>query len=45
MISSRVLPVWRRSGSTRFFALLVPLSDIFSLPMRSTSSILSASMS
>src|SRR5690606_4008370 len=38
-------PVCRRSGSTRFRALVVPLSDSFSRPMRSTSSILFASMS
>lgn len=42
---SRARPVWLRSGSTRFLALVVPLSDSFSRPMRSTSTILSASMS
>ncbi|MBB4902158.1 hypothetical protein FHS37_006250 [Streptomyces griseostramineus] len=45
MTASRGRPVCRRSGSTRFFALFVPLSDSFSRPMRSTSTILSASMS
>src|SRR5690606_12057609 len=43
--ASRVMPVWLRRGSTRFCALVVPLSDSFSRPMRSTSSILLASMS
>lgn len=38
-------PGWRRKGSTRFCALTVPLSDIFSRPTRSTSSIRTASMS
>ena len=45
MIASRLMPVWERIGSTRLLALLVPLSDSFSRPIRSTSSILSASMS
>src|SRR5699024_8504623 len=39
-IWSRGSWVWERSGSTRLLADLVPLSDIFSRPMRSTSSIL-----
>ena len=43
--ASRAMPVWLRRGSTRFCALVVPLSESFSRPMRSTSSILVASMS
>lgn len=38
-------PVWLRRGSTRFCALVVPLSDSFSRPTRNTSSIRIASMS
>ncbi|MNY73220.1 hypothetical protein D3C86_2119590 [compost metagenome] len=45
MISSRGRPVWLRSGSTRFTALVVPLSLSFSRPMRRTLTIFSASMS
>ena len=44
-ISSRGSPVWERMGSTRLTALRVPLSRIFSMPMRRTSFILMASMS
>ena len=43
--AARGNPVWLRSGSTRLPALVVPLSESFSRPMRSTSSILVASMS
>ena len=45
MTASRGSFVWERTGSTRLFALVVPLSDSFSRPIRSTWSILSASMS
>ena len=42
---ARGSPVWLRKGSTRFAALVVPLSDSFSRPTRSTSIIFAASMS
>src|SRR5690606_9558732 len=42
---ARGRPVWLRSGSTRLFALWVALSESFSRPIRSTCSILAASMS
>ena len=45
MMSSRAMPVCVRKGSTRFLALVVTLSDSFSLPMRRTLSILSAFIS
>ncbi len=45
MTSARGRWVCERTGSTRLFALLVPLSLSFSRPIRSTCSILSASMS
>ena len=45
MISARGNPVCERSGSTRLAADAMPLSLIFSRPMRSTSSIFSLSRS
>ncbi len=45
MISARLSPVCDRSGSTRLAADAMPLSLIFSRPMRSTSSIFSLSRS